>query len=79
MIYFPTAAVGYVYLASDCVKPNMLNNLADGSVKLAASVIIILHLYTAAPIAINPPNQWLEEMINIPKSTYFKKKFNHKD
>ena len=67
-IYLPTAVVGYTFLG-DCIQPNMLDSLLDDSaVKLAASVIIILHLYTAAPIAMSAPTLWMEEILNIPSS-----------
>ena len=68
-IYLPTAVVGYTFLG-DCIQPNMLDSLLDDSaVKLAASVIITLHLYTAAPIAMSAPTLWMEEILNIPSST----------
>ena len=70
-IYLPTAAVGYFFLG-DCVQPNMLDSLNDGSIKLAASVIITLHLYTAAPIALNPPTLWMEAILKIPTGFYIK-------
>ena len=65
LIYFPTATVSYFTLG-DCVQESMLNSLSEGTLKDVAQALILLHLIAATPICLNPPNQWLESLFNIP-------------
>ena len=65
-IYFPTAASGYLSLG-DCVQTNVLLSMSDGPLKIASECVILLHLVSALPIVINPPSQFLEEILHIPK------------
>ena len=65
IIYFPTATVSYFTLG-DCVQESMLNSLTEGTLKDVAQALILIHLIAATPICLNPPNQWLENLFNIP-------------
>ena len=65
IIYFPTATVSYFTLG-DCVQESMLNSLTEGTLKDVAQALILIHLIAATPICLNPPNQWLESLFNIP-------------
>lgn len=65
-IYLPTASVGYSLLG-DCVKPDMLEGMSNGYTKKAAEGVMMLHLISAVPIVINPPNQYFEALMEIPK------------
>ena len=66
LMYFPTAAVGYFSLGN-CVKENVILSMSDGGLKMAAECVILLHLVSALPIIINPPSQFFEEILHIPK------------
>ena len=66
LIYCPTAAVGYFSLG-DCVQSNVILSMSDGGLKTAAECIILLHLVAALPIIINPPSQFFEELLHIPR------------
>ena len=68
-MYFPTAAVAYFSLGT-CVKDNVILSMSDGGLKTAAECVILLHLVAALPIIINPPSQFFEEMLHIPKGRY---------
>ena len=35
-----------------------------------AECTILVHLFAAVPIAINPPNQYFEKLFNIPNGNY---------
>ena len=65
-IYFPTAFVGY-YSLGDCVQDNMISSMSDGIMKKVAEGVMMTHLITAVPIVINPPSQYFEEIMDIPK------------
>ena len=39
--------------------------------KKAAECVILLHLVAALPIVINPPSQFFEEILRIPKGQFF--------
>ena len=65
LIYFPTTAVSY-FTIGDCVQESMLDSLTEGTIKDVAQALILIHLVTATPICLNPPNQWLESVFNIP-------------
>ena len=67
-IYFPTAAVGYFKLG-DCMSDNMLQSMSDGIMKKIAEGLMMVHLISAVPIVVNPPNQYFEELMGIPKCT----------
>ena len=69
LIYAPVASVGYFTLG-DCVNDNVIMSLSNGPSKIAAELILLLHLVTALPIVVNPPCQYLEEIIGIPKSKH---------
>ena len=68
-IYCPTAAVGYFSLG-DCVKSNIIMNMSNGGLKITAECTILVHLFAAVPIAINPPNQYFEKLLNIPNGKF---------
>ena len=65
-IYFPTAFVGYYFLG-DCVQDNMISSMSDGITKKVAEGVMMAHLITAVPIVVNPPSQYFEELMDIPK------------
>ena len=65
-IYFTTSCVGYFVLGS-CVNVNMLESLEEGPMKTTAIVVLMIHLVSATPIALSPPNQYMEKVFNLPK------------
>ena len=65
-IYFPTASVGY-FLLGDCVQTNMLEGMSNGYMKKVAEGVMMVHLISAVPIVVNPPSQYFEELMEIPK------------
>ena len=72
LIYFPTAAVGYISLGT-CVNENVIMSMSDGGLKTAAECVVLLHLISALPIVINPPSQYFEELLKIPKEFSWKR------
>ena len=68
VVYFPTAAIGYFKLG-DCMKDNMLQSMSNGVTMKIAEGVMTAHLISAVPIVVNPPNQYFEEMLGIPKCT----------
>ncbi|XP_023335308.1 uncharacterized protein LOC111706628 [Eurytemora carolleeae] len=67
ILYLPMAAVGYFQLGGE-VNNNVVESLCIGTVKTVTEVLLLLHLIAAFPIMINPPNQFFEELLNIPKN-----------
>ena len=65
-LYFPTASVGY-FLLGDCMQTNMLDAMSNGYVKKVAEGMMMVHLISAVPIVVNPPSQYFEELMEIPK------------
>ena len=61
------AAVGYFQLG-DYAAANIVQSVCNGGVKIAIEVILLFHFVAAFPIMTNPPNQYFEEVLNIPKS-----------
>ena len=49
------------------MKYNMFDSISHGPVKLSAMIIMTVHLIVALPIVVNPANQYLENVYNIPK------------
>ena len=72
LIYFPTAAVAYFSLGN-CVNENVIMSMSDGGLKTAAECVVLLHLISALPIVINPPSQFFEELLQIPKEFSWKR------
>ena len=66
MIYFPTTLVGY-FLIGDCIQTDMISSMSNGLTKQIAEGVMMAHLISAVPIVVNPPNQYFEELMNIPK------------
>ena len=66
MIYFPTTSVGY-FLIGDCIQTDMISSMSNGLTKQIAEGVMMAHLISAVPIVVNPPNQYFEELMNIPK------------
>ena len=50
----------------------MIDSLCDGYVKIAVEILFLLHLITAFPILMNPPNQFFEGLFKIPQSNTIK-------
>jgi len=67
LVYFPMAAVGYFQLG-DTVENNVVESLCNGTIKIVVEVLLLLHLVSAFPIMLNPPNQFFEELLKIPKT-----------
>lgn len=68
IIYFPTAAIAYFSLGN-CVGGNVIQSMSSSSshLKIAAESVMLLHLVAALPIVINPPSQYFEEIMSIPR------------
>jgi hypothetical protein len=67
LIYLPTAAVSWGLLGTQ-LSDNVLDSLCDGSVKILAELMFLVHLVSTFPIILNPPNQFFEGLLNIPTS-----------
>ena len=63
------AAVGYFQLG-DFAAANIVESVCNGGFKIAIEVILLLHFVAAFPIMTNPPNQFFEEALGIPKSKF---------
>ena len=50
------------------VGGSVIESLCDGPVKVAVEFLFLLHLITAFPILMNPPNQFFEALFKIPSS-----------
>ena len=66
------AAVGYFQLG-DHADANIVQSICNGGVKIAIEIILLLHFVAAFPIMTNPPNQYFEEVLGIPKSKKLRK------
>eukprot|EP00094_Tigriopus_californicus_P008633 TCALIF_08321-PA protein Name:"Similar to AVT1 Vacuolar amino acid transporter 1 (Saccharomyces cerevisiae (strain ATCC 204508 / S288c))" AED:0.26 eAED:0.26 QI:61/1/0.6/1/0.75/0.8/5/0/401 len=66
VIYTPTSAVGF-FLLGNCVQDNIVDNLSAGPIKIVVQSVLLVHLLTAFPIVMNPPNLFFENAIGIPK------------
>jgi len=64
-IYLPMAATGY-FLLGDKLGGSVIDSLCDGPVKIAVEILFLIHLISAFPILINPPNQFFENALKIP-------------
>ena len=42
--------------------------LCDGSIKLVTEILLLIHLISAYPMFLNPPNQFFENILGIPLS-----------
>jgi len=71
-IYFSMAAVGY-YQLGDFAAANIVESVCNGGFKIAIEVILLLHFVAAFPIMTNPPNQFFEEALGIPKTFNWKR------
>ncbi|XP_023328375.1 amino acid transporter ANT1 isoform X2 [Eurytemora carolleeae] len=71
-IYAPMAAVGYFELG-DAVKGNIVDSMCNGNVKIAVECLLLAHLISAFPIVVNPPNQFIEGVLGIPKNFTWKR------
>ena len=63
-LYTFISSIGYFSLG-DCVANNILDTLIGPYAK-AAEVLLLVHLLAAVPMIINPPNQQVESLFNIP-------------
>ena len=45
----------------------MISSMSDGITKKVAEGVMMAHLITAVPIVVNPPSQYFEELMDIPK------------
>ena len=43
--------------------------LCDGPIKLVTEILLLVHLISAYPMFLNPPNQFFENILGIPLST----------
>ena len=43
--------------------------LCDGTIKLVTEILLLIHLISAYPMFLNPPNQFFENILGIPLST----------
>jgi len=67
LIYLPMSAVGWGLLG-DRLADSVIESLCDGPVKVTVEILFLLHLITAFPILMNPPNQFFEGLLKIPAS-----------
>jgi len=69
LIYLPMAATGYFELG-DLARNDggIVCALCEGGVKTAVEILLLVHLISAYPMFMNPPNQFIEERLGIPAS-----------
>lgn len=72
IIYVPMAATGY-FLLGDLLEGSVIDSLCDGPVKITVEVLFLIHLISAFPILINPPNQFFEGLLKIPADFNWKR------
>ena len=65
-MFLSLSATGY-FLLGDCMEYNMLDSISDGPMRMAAQILMLIHLVVAFPIGINVPNQYIENLLDIPK------------
>jgi len=46
--------------------------MSNGYMKKIAEGVMMVHLISAVPIVVNPPNQYFEELMEIPKCKFLK-------
>lgn len=66
VIYTPTASVGF-FLLGNCIQDNIVDNLSAGPIKIVVQSVLLVHLLTAFPIVMNPPNLFFENAMGLPK------------
>ena len=49
------------------MQTDMLSTMSNGYMKKVAEGVMMVHLISAVPIVVNPPNQYFEELMKIPK------------
>lgn len=65
-IYLPMAAVGYYQLGLLADNDGGIACvLCDSPIKLAVEILLLIHLISAYPMFLNPPNQFFESMLGI--------------
>lgn len=63
------AATGYFQLGSLARDDgSIVCALCEGGLKVGVEVLLLVHLISAYPMFMNPPNQFLEEKLGIPES-----------
>ena len=50
--------------------PGIACVLCDSNIKLVVEILLLIHLISAYPMFLNPPNQFLEKMIGLPPSEF---------
>ena len=73
LIYCPLAVAGY-YCYGDAAESSIVNTMSHGPLRITAEVCFLIHLIAAFPIVFNPGAQYFEELMNIPKLCFFRKK-----
>ncbi len=68
-IYIPVMAAGYLTFG-DCVAEDVVLMMNPGAAKSAMEVLLVCHFITTLPLMINPPNQYFENLLGVPRSTY---------
>lgn len=69
VIYTPTASVGF-FLLGNCIQDNIVDNLSAGPIKIVVQSVLLVHLLTAFPIVMNPPNLFFENAMGLPKGCF---------
>ena len=54
-----------------CSENSVIDSLCDGPVKIVVEILFLIHLVTAFPILMNPPNQFFEGLLRIKTSMYY--------
>ena len=63
------AAAGYFQLGERASNDGgIVCVLCDGPMKLIVEVLLLVHLISAYPMFLNPPNQFFEKIMGIPPS-----------
>jgi len=72
LLYFPIASGGYFIFGSS-VRSNIVQSLTNGTITNIIQCLLVIHLFFAFVIAINPSFQEMEEYFNIPKGLNWKR------
>jgi len=66
-LYVPMAATGYFQLGDLAENDGgIVCVLCDGTIKIITEILLLVHLISAYPMFLNPPNQFFENILGIP-------------
>ena len=73
MEVFKTHKIKYLKTMKVILLPGIACVLCDSNIKLVVEVLLLIHLISAYPMFLNPPNQFFEAMMGIPPTFNWKR------